>query len=910
MDELRRVISDNPVVIFTKTNCAYCAEAERILRALGAAPHIVNAFKDNNGAALRAELKEKTNHTTFPYVFVGSDFVGGCAEVKQLSTSGQLQGKLAAAGALRDASGSSDSSDPQLYRPFGSWKARLAPALFRFPHTVDGHVVRVSGVLTCFTSIALGICGGLEQRWAHYATAAFFADFVLRFWAGSRASAIGTVAQLICARWKPDWRNGPSKQFATFVGTMMTAMGTAFFFGSIEEGALRWIGMACLLILAFFAGLEGFLDFCAGCWMFSIAIRLGLVRDSVYHVHVHEKGSQMAAWMFYHTNYGLGEPEEKVHRVRGHAESEVDAKYKVKTEEHRLNGFGPIKHCKLMFFMIPLSIAALAIAFKEAAEGGSDLEVDDTTWHTVGLIAAGTWFVLAVLTMARAVMYPHKIWTELDCLERGNFAAVPFMCLLLFAALIPTDSGEVAKGMDGLARALYWIGFVPTFLVAATRVTKWMSHRFTLDHVSPSYLIAPVGLLLATLASGAVETLEGAGGENLAYSETGFFAYGFAAFSAAVLLPLTFHAYVMNAHGNDAMRFGAWIWAAALAVLSIATDVVTGSFMGVVARLFFFAGFALSLALILATFSGYLGRGKWTPEWWATGFPVAAVAATLVRYHKWLLLNTNRTGFSEWLAWGGLAVASALLVLHALWTLVELAKGKMFVSLPPFAAISIMKLTHDAIRGAEARIKGLAEGAGSHPAAHAELATEARMLATIMAEHSKHEDTVVFKEVSDILPGAMDAYEKDHEEIDKVVERLFHDAEGLRKGGGAAKSVEETIKELYKVTLPHLQQEEENIQQLVRKHLPLALQKQLVRRVWEATPPATWMEIIPWVVNNLPREDQRVKYLRGWMDAMPERCHQIGRFVYLGTSASAWATLRVQVPEMVPRGAPGWFHLW
>ena len=39
-------------------------------------------------------------------------------------------------------------------------------------------------------------------------------------------------------------------------------------------------------ILCFFAGLECFLNFCAGCWFFQKAIAMHIIPDTVYMVHI------------------------------------------------------------------------------------------------------------------------------------------------------------------------------------------------------------------------------------------------------------------------------------------------------------------------------------------------------------------------------------------------------------------------------------------------------------------------------------------------------------------------------------------------------------------------------------------------------------------------------------------------
>jgi hypothetical protein len=56
----------------------------------------------------------------------------------------------------------------------------------------------------------------------------------------------------------------------------------------------------------------------------------------------------------------------------------------------------------------------------------------------------------------------------------------------------------------------------------------------------------------------------------------------------------------------------------------------------------------------------------------------------------------------------------------------------------------------------------------------------------------------------------------------------------------------------------------------------------------------------------MPLTGQRVKFCRCWLWAVPERAQQIGAWLALGLDAPTWARLTAQVPEIVPRGAPGW----
>lgn len=219
--------------------------------------------------------------------------------------------------------------------------------------------------------------------------------------------------------------------------------------------------------------------------------------------------------------------------------------------------------------MVPLSLAALALALRVAHDVPSDLGLENAPWHVLFVAAVVVWCFLAVLYLTRVFVHPRKVFTELDCLERGNFAAAPFMTLTVFSALIATPTGEVAAGTDDLARALYWIGSSLTFVVAATRIAKWMSNRFTIDHVSPTWLLAPLGLLLSSIAGPAVEKVEDALESDRAYTESAAFFFAMAAASALLLMPLSFQAFLFQAHGDDGRRMSSWIYVAFFAGESI-----------------------------------------------------------------------------------------------------------------------------------------------------------------------------------------------------------------------------------------------------------------------------------------------------------------------------------------------------
>ena len=69
---------------------------------------------------------------------------------------------------------------------------------------------------------------------------------------------------------------GPPKRFAQGIGVLISAFALIFFVLSVKEISIILMG-----ILIIFSFLESFLGFCAGCKIFNILIRLGLIPQNI-----------------------------------------------------------------------------------------------------------------------------------------------------------------------------------------------------------------------------------------------------------------------------------------------------------------------------------------------------------------------------------------------------------------------------------------------------------------------------------------------------------------------------------------------------------------------------------------------------------------------------------------------------
>ena len=92
-DEISKVISENPVLLFMKGTpeqpaCGFSARTVAILQSLGRPFAAVDVLPD---LRIRQELSGLSNWPTIPQLFVDGELVGGCDIVTEMYQSGELQ---------------------------------------------------------------------------------------------------------------------------------------------------------------------------------------------------------------------------------------------------------------------------------------------------------------------------------------------------------------------------------------------------------------------------------------------------------------------------------------------------------------------------------------------------------------------------------------------------------------------------------------------------------------------------------------------------------------------------------------------------------------------------------------------------------------------------------------------------
>ncbi|CAI9293015.1 unnamed protein product [Lactuca saligna] len=98
MGKVKRLVADNPLVIFSKKDCYVCDYIKFVLRNFGANPTIYELDEIENGQQVEEELLRLG--PSVPVVFIGKKLIGGSNEVLSLGIKGELKPLLIEAKAI------------------------------------------------------------------------------------------------------------------------------------------------------------------------------------------------------------------------------------------------------------------------------------------------------------------------------------------------------------------------------------------------------------------------------------------------------------------------------------------------------------------------------------------------------------------------------------------------------------------------------------------------------------------------------------------------------------------------------------------------------------------------------------------------------------------------------------------
>ncbi|CAH8392934.1 unnamed protein product [Eruca vesicaria subsp. sativa] len=124
MNKAKEIVSEYPVVVFSKTYCGYCQRVKQLLTQLGATFKVLELDEMSkkpkslviepglywshakftsligDGGEIQSALTEWTGQSTVPNVFIKGKHIGGCDRVMESNKQGKLVPLLTEAGAI------------------------------------------------------------------------------------------------------------------------------------------------------------------------------------------------------------------------------------------------------------------------------------------------------------------------------------------------------------------------------------------------------------------------------------------------------------------------------------------------------------------------------------------------------------------------------------------------------------------------------------------------------------------------------------------------------------------------------------------------------------------------------------------------------------------------------------------
>ncbi len=892
-DKINTAIASDTVVVFGRTTCPFCIEVTRTMMNMGVAFRYYKLDKMEGeipGTAVLEELKSMTGQKTVPFVYINGRLIGGCNDTKASIASGEFDMLLGEDG---------DVEGQKVLSPLvgvDQDAPNVIGALLEFPNTVDGRVIRWTGFQVFVICVIIAALSYQEKRSIKWLSVGLLTDFCLRLYGGAGISPLGSLAMFTTAVWDfvgprafkrstgPVWGAGPPKQFAVCVGVLFSAIIVILEFTKQWEAATAFAA-----ILAFFAGLESFLNFCAGCWFFGHAIRLGFIPDTVYMIHINSLPETKYVWNEWTKVVNPEEPKRVEYEYQNHERrTKIDLHYKTgKTDDWEREDFAIIKHSKIAFQSSVIGVAAIAALYKFMSISPR-YATPNLVWQILTLLSLVHTVVMTGPYLLKMIYYPKKVRSEWMHPAMNNAFSVPSMTIAVYAFLSWNDYSTA------LARVLFWIGSSTGTLLAVIIVGNWLS---TLRHdgqMNGAWLMAPVGLYIYSVVGPIIDP---------SYTQVSYLFFGFATIMWIVLFAALFPRFALGHNADPRMRMFAAIWIAPPAVASISWSILSmGQYsMDAIAQALFYASISIALVICWMAWRNFLWAEKFFMQMWAFGFPLTALAWAAVFYDL-----TIQTALTKVLATCTISLASIATVVLTIRTYAGICRLKVFIPEHKWGPMSQLPLAQESMRAMLEKIRTTSQNIAENPS-NTRLLTSLRSqwktFATVNEFYAGLKKETCFPQIATFFPGHPDKAMKMNDEMMESQKKVAAMVESTTQRGKDLSSAVESFEKQAVSTYDYV---EDNIKPVVRRYISGPVQKKIMNDCWDDAPPEGWWAVLPAVVQNLPMHSQRVTFIRAFIWAMPERCQQLGVIISLGVDPVTWYRLKKSVPEIIPRGDLGW----
>lgn len=901
LDEIKQLISSYDVMFFSKSTCAYCLELKRTLKSYGVHFTVFEMDACGDFDGYRFKLGELTKSNTAPQLFLKGQYIGGCDKIKDMDFKGDFYPIIAPYM-------TADRNPGSPVQRFG---------FFYVPEMINSHAVRVGGNLMMIISILCIVF--LFNPVTPYVALFEAIEYTVRLIWGGQAGFVSMVANLLVSTKTPKLSAGLPKQFAVLCGVSMTIPAAGLWLGGQPIAAAVVMG-----VLMTFQALEGVFDWCMGCFIFGNLIKFGLVPPSVYQPYLSFRPIRNWAVGYLEENEKIVNPEAKQDRfwIPGQSHNTpVDLVRKVRNEtEYKLADFHLIKHVKIEFFACPMALAVLAYAFRvcHTINGQPYLNV---IYIVLAITSAVFGCFIGLLYLLRLAKYTSKVTKEWSHPVTGNFFSMITILLGLWGVLlVPQGSSSMGESDDNLnfAGVLIWAGAVGQLAHTYARLQSLIFDRVAEEFINPAIMGPPVGNFLSALglmAYGSVSTV--ARDTSVNYLSTARLWFSVAMLYSIVFFTITLRKAFHDHNSDTRLRPLLYMYLATPSVAGPAYLAVCGLPNQGTELVF------QSLWFIAVHFFVVLGTG-WLRNWF-TYQPVAdfGIFITPFAFSTFAISTCMYYGYSPNQLFKALMIISMVLATYStavclVHALLWFKNKTAFLPKSKWSPLTFLKITHDCFRFAIPKYMKQLEGATPENKVALDLLVQNLMdLFLMFMEHAKHEDEVLYPFIRRNFPNMNEniaiAHHHGHEQ--------FHEIEALVKTYSESKGDPEQAKvflDKIKVLFPqwaedllvHLRNEENTLSVAARKYVGVELTCEIIKKCWDITGISEWRKVMPFVVEHLPLPAWKLRYVRTILWTVPSRAHEIGLCLYHGCDSVTWQFLIQEMPELIPRGLPGYKKIY
>lgn len=881
------LIREHPVMLFSKATCAFCLELKSTLLTLGIPYATFEVDKCQNYAEITGKLNELSGVSTYPNLFVKGKSIGGCMDCKRMEQKGTFLS------AFNEVERIAPAPEERLTRT----------TLFWFPETVNRKSAQMSGLLSFIVCV---LCVAFyESRATKWVVLGLALDFFGRLIGGGTWTPIGMASTILTSYWEPRFMCGAPKQFAAFCGLFMSALSAALLLSGQRLGGTVVIGM-----LIGPTGLEGFLDFCAGCWMFGWGITFGVVPKSVYRPYLNLYTAKEWAYAFSHQDRNYPEAE-RVHVLPAGqtTESATDLIRKDRFEtEYKLQDSHLIKHARVDLFGWPMALAALCFVFKLADDSYVHNSQQLGEWGTrrtsnaIGIASAVLFCFFGILYIARTFLYTNKVVKEWRHPVSGNLFSAINICLALYGYILYNN--DLNFGIT-----LVWIASGFQMFIAVEKVASLVFHPVSDELLNPSIMMSPVANFVCVLglAGYGQEKFRRTYEDDMNYLHIARVWFAVAALYSIVLFTVTFNKAIRDHHSENRFRPTLFIWMATFSVAGPAYFAVSGDTGLVYQSMWYLALFFFAVNIL-----GYLkGFYTYVQDMSIFIYAFSYTALALSTFHYYVAVGGDQ--FTRICAIISVVLACTSVCVCSFQAVIMAIDGALFRPKPKWGPVNFMKLTHEAFRLGLPKLVAWLDTVGpdTTPSAMAAFVSEFEAMITTYLEHGNHEESVLFPAVCRYFPGFANEAHEEHEQQHAVVNKMMDAVGKWRQNSDVSSSG--TLIDLLKSEFPawstsvldHLRHEEAKISVVARKYFTLEIQKELTNRVFSLTPTEKWDVIMPFVIKNLGTPMWKSQFVKTFIWANPSRAQEIGLMLYRSLDSCTYVFLAEEIPEMIPRGDSG-----